>query len=211
MVRPCLRFLLALAACGGLARADGSLRCGGRLVSVGDARIDLLGRCGEPALRERRVDERWEGVTDGVAGQGMRVATVIEDWTYDFGPQSFVQIVTLTNGRITGIQGRSYGYSSHGPKPARIPRSRCDLGTVHEGDVKLDVLARCGEPAAVDSWDEVRGVFAVVDRGVAAGQSVAVRVEIWTYDLGPNQFVRFVRLENGRVTAVSTGTYGYAD
>lgn len=211
MARPRWWFLAALALCTGVARADGSLRCDGRLVSVGDARIDLLGRCGEPALRERRVDERWEGVTDGVVGQGKRVTTAIEDWTYDFGPQSFVQIVTLTNGRITSIKGRSYGYSSGGPKPVRIPRSRCDLGTVHEGDVKLDVLARCGEPAVVDSWDEVRGVFAVGDPGVAAGQSVAVRVEVWTYDLGPNQFVRFVRLENGRVTAVSTGTYGYAD
>jgi len=136
---------------------------------------------------------------------------VIEDWTYDFGPRSFVHVVTLVNGRITAIERRSYGYASGEPTPIRLPRSRCDPGMLHEGDAKLDVLARCGEPATVDTWDEARGAFVVGEPGVAAAESVTIRVEVWTYDLGPNQFVRFVRMENGRVTGVSTGTYGYAD
>ncbi len=211
MLRTWWRFPAALVLCAGVARADGSLRCGSRLVSVGDARIDLLGRCGEPALRERRVDERWEGVTDGTVGQGRRITTVVEEWTYDFGPQSFVQIVTLVNGRITAIEHRSYGYAGGASKPIRIPRSQCDPAMVHVGDAKLDVLARCGEPAMVDAWDEARGVFEVTDPAQVAAESTSVRVEVWTYDLGPNQFVRFVRLENGRVASVTTGTYGYAD
>ncbi len=210
MVRAGLRILAALVVCGGVARADGSLRCGNRLVSVGDARIDLLGRCGEPSLRERRVDERWEGVTDGAVGQGRRVTTVVEEWTYDLGPQSFAQVVTLSNGRIVRIERLGYGYADGGPRPARIPRTRCDPGFVHEGDARLDVLARCGEPAVVDAWDETRDAFAT-GAGLARAETVSIRVEVWTYDLGPNQLVRFVRMENGRVTAISTGTYGYAD
>lgn len=205
------RWLVMLALSSGVARADGSLRCGGRLVSVGDARIDLLGRCGEPTFRERRIDERWEGVTVGAVGQGLRTTSVVEDWSYDFGPGSFVHVVTLVNGRITAIERRSYGYADAGPKPVRLPRTRCDPGQVHDGDGKLDVLARCGEPAAVDSWDETRGVFTRGDAGQALTQETTIRVEIWTYDLGPNQFVRFVRLENGKVTGITTGTYGYAD
>jgi hypothetical protein len=215
MLQPWWRLLAALAVCaGGVARADGSLRCGSRLVSIGDARIDLLGRCGEPALRDRRVDERFEGVRDGEVAQSRRVTTVVEDWTYDFGPQSFVHVVTLVNGKITAIERQSYGYASAVPAPASIPRARCDPGMVHEGDAKLDVLARCGEPALVDSWDEIHSVLVRAghqhDHGQAVAESASVHVEVWTYDMGPNQFVRFIRLENGRVTAVSTGTYGYA-
>ena len=40
------------------ARADSSIRCSGGLVSVGDARVDLLGKCGLPALEERRLESR---------------------------------------------------------------------------------------------------------------------------------------------------------
>jgi len=83
---------------------------------------------------------------------------------------------------------------------------------VHEGDVKLDVLARCGEPAVVDAWDETNGTFVSDGHGHrAAGETVTVRVERWTYDLGRNRLVRFVRFENGRVAEVTTGSYGYAD
>ncbi len=211
MLRSWWRLPASLLLCAGVARADGSLRCGSRLVSVGDARIDLLGRCGEPALRERRVDEAWTGVTDGKLTQGTRITAVIEEWTYDFGPHAFVHVVTLVNGRITAIERRSYGYSSDGPRPFRIPRSRCDPATIPVGDAKLDVLARCGEPAMVDAWDDTRGVSEVTDPALAAASGTGVRVEVWTYDLGPTQFVRFVRLENGRVASVTTGTYGYAD
>jgi hypothetical protein len=211
MVRHGLRFLAALALCAGVARAESSLRCGSRIVAVGDARIDLLARCGEPALRERRVQDYAQGVTNGTMGQGRRLTAVIEEWTYDFGPQSFAYLVRLVNGRIIAIDRLSYGYASGGPKPVRIPRAQCDPGTLHAGDAKLDVLARCGEPAMVDAWDEERGVVSTLEPGWSAGGSATIRVEVWTYDLGPNQFVRFIRMENGRVTEVLTGTYGYAD
>jgi Protein of unknown function (DUF2845) len=44
---------------------------------------------------------------------------------------------------------------------------------------------------------------------VAASVSPA-HVEVWTYDFGPDAFVRFALLENGVVTRVDTGGYGYA-
>jgi hypothetical protein len=47
--------LLALAPPG--ARAD-SLRCDGGIVSVGDTKLDLLGKCGRPALEDVRAEER---------------------------------------------------------------------------------------------------------------------------------------------------------
>ena len=196
--------IFALALLPEMAAADDSFRCGSGLVSVGDARIDLLGKCGRPALQEARVEERFDG---GAQGAGARVTAVVEEWTYDFGPRSFVQVVTLVNGRIVRIERGSYGYQDGATKPVRIPRARCDPGAFHEGDGKLDLLERCGEPAAIDTWEEPGAVY-VPGRVV---QTSMVRVEVWTYDLGPNQFVRFVRLENGRVARVTTGSYGNAD
>ena len=35
-------------------------------------------------------------------------------------------------------------------------------------------------------------------------------VEIWTYNLGPSQFLRIVVLQNGSVTEIRTGNYGYS-
>lgn len=38
--------------------SETSLRCDGGLISLGDMQLDLLGKCGEPALRDRRSEER---------------------------------------------------------------------------------------------------------------------------------------------------------
>jgi hypothetical protein len=198
--------------------AGPSIRCRAGLVSQGDARIDLLGKCGSPALEERRVDERWVVSSTrvdhrGEVSVGRRVFIVIDEWTYDLGTHDFIHVVTLENGRITGIVRRSWGYRADPPAAVVPPRALCqDLAGIREGDGKLEVLSRCGEPAVAEAWDEVQGVFASDARvGVAQGQDVTVRIETWTYDLGRNRLVRFVRFENGRVVRITTGSYGYAE
>lgn len=186
-----------------LPAAASSLRCPGGLVGEGDARIDLLARCGAPALEERRVIEQLH--TDGSA------VRVVEDWTYDFGPKAFTHVVTLENGRIVAIARGSRGYRQAPAAPVVRPRARCDhLAGVSEGAGKLDVLERCGEPAFVDAWDEPQGVSAAHEDAIV-GERATVRVEVWTYDLGRNRLVRFVRFENGRVAGVTTGSHGYAE
>lgn len=210
---PLAVILLALLAA---ASAGPSLRCPQGLVGEGDARIDLLGRCGEPALKEQRVIERLQAVTTGNRRDDRRIqrtiTVLVEDWTYDFGPNAFTHVVTLENGRVIAIERRSYGYRREPATSLVVPsRARCEhLAGVGEGDGKLDVLARCGEPAFVDAWDEWQEV--VVTRGDSAvAERVTVTIEIWTYDLGRNRLVRFVRFENGRVVRVTTGGYGYAE
>lgn len=198
------------------AAAD-SIRCAGGIVSEGDAGIDLLGKCGEPTLAERRVDDRWAVLAErrdgGKVSAGRRVGVVVEQWSYDFGPDSFVQVVTLENGRVTAVARGSYGYRREAAAKARArPRARCDAAVIRPGDLKLEVVSRCGEPALIDAWDEARGTIVTDGQGRRTiGEGGTVRVERWTYDLGRNQFVRFVRFENGRVVEVSTGSYGYAD
>jgi hypothetical protein len=233
--------LALLAAClgPGGALAD-SLRCQGGLVAVGDTKLDLLGKCGRPALTEQRNVERGGGVLRGGSGQASLVATVpVETWTYNFGPRQFVQYVTLEGGRVTGVERGSYGYDLGDDDAGRalIPRARCDHLSIHEGDRTFDLLARCGEPASRDvavvrqqvvvqepagpggPREPGRGAPARGERrhdrdrqGPVLVQAIGgtVTVEVWTYDFGPQILVRLVELEDGVVTRVDTGSHGYS-
>jgi hypothetical protein len=195
------------------ARAD-SLRCDGGLVSVGDSKLDLLGKCGAPTLREAQAEARSLIQVDA-AGRGLAgrtSAVTVERWTYNFGPRSFVQYVTLEGGRILAIERGSYGYElGAAPGAQAIPRTRCDQLAFHVGDSTFDLLARCGEPALRDFREVTRTVetTAAGDRTVVAG-SVTELVEFWTYDLGPQALVRRLSIAGGRVYAVETGGYGYS-
>ncbi len=183
------------------ATADSSIHCDHGIVQVGDAKIDLLGKCGPPALQEVRFEERavpssevaWSPDTGAFLPAQRRVAVALEIWTYDFGPQRFIQVVTMEAGRIVAIERGGYGYAAS-PRAgeALIPRARCQPEAIRAGDTTYDVLTRCGEPASRDVYPE------------------PLALEVWTYDFGPQVFVRFVHLENGKVARVETGSYGYA-
>jgi hypothetical protein len=188
-------------------KAD-SLSCAGGIVSLGDSKLDLLGKCGPPALQERDVEER-SLVVKGAAGR--RVIAPVERWTYDFGRSRFIQVVTLVKGKVAGVERGGYGYAQEGAPRERPRRAACEPAALDEGALALEILARCGEPAAVDAWDEEVRVVEKLGGDAVAGHSLTRTVEVWTYDFGRSQFLRFVRLEGGKVARVDTGGYGYAE
>jgi hypothetical protein len=192
------------------ASSDSSIRCRGGIVSVGDATIDLLGKCGEPAMREGRTDL----TTVAYRAEGDRVkqasAVNVERWTYDFGPRAFLMFVTVEGGKVTLIERGGYGYTTPNAEPPPVPlrRARCEPNALHVGDAKIDVLNRCGEPTLAERRDQLRTVSHLVN-GVIHERSVSVVAEVWTYDFGPQTLVRFVLLEEGVVTRIDSGGYGY--
>jgi hypothetical protein len=193
------------------AASDSSLRCTGGLVSLGDATIDLLGKCGAPTLREPLVEVSAFAARVGFSPLRESLFVASERWSYDFGPQRFQMFVVLEAGKVSRIEQGNRGYSHEDPEPVPIRRAACDSSAIHNGDTKTDLLARCGEPVIVDvrpladlvAFDAYRGV-------VASRPTSIVDVEVWTYDFGAQQFVRFVYLEGGLVRLVETGGYGYA-
>jgi hypothetical protein len=205
--------LLALVLLPAAAAADGSMRCPGGLVSAGDSKIDLVGKCGWPALREDADGQVAVLREPGGALWDRRVAAGRERWTYDFGPSRFIQVVVLELGKVVAIERGGYGYErEREPRAAPIPRARCTDPAFREGDTAYEVLARCGEPAFREARVELRTLAVTTDGGgaVVAAQSVTVTVEVWTYDFGPSAFVRRLTLEDGKVVRVETGSYGYA-
>jgi hypothetical protein len=195
------------------ARAD-TMRCDGGLVAPGDSRVDLLGKCGAPTFQDRRTDLRGGVAWDEASGVGAsrQVDVALETWTYDHGPNRFVMTVVLDGGRIRSIERGGYGRATDGQRAAVRQRlSTCD-GRFREGDRKHELLARCGEPASVDVWEERRGeVVRAGGTEQVVGAWVTVVHELWVYNFGPRRLVQLVVLENGVVTRVESGSYGYSD
>jgi hypothetical protein len=210
MVAVAAALLLPLAA-----RAD-SVRCEGGIVSPGDSKLDLLGKCGAPSLRESKLIERERQVGGGPSTllQTRRVTVEVERWTYNFGPRRLLQVVIVEAGEVHGVEQGTYGSEaarSPGPAPEDIPRAACEPPGLGEGQTTFEVLARCGPPATRDQ----KLVTRTVARTDQAGQPVAAEretfpVELWGYDFGPQALTRRLEFRDGRLLRIETGSYGYS-
>ncbi len=197
---------LLLTAAAALARAD-SIDCPGGIVQTGDSKLDLLAKCGRPTLAENRATEK--GAFDARNGVARRVLSPVDVWTYDFGRNRFMHLVRLVRGRIASIERGGYGYADEAPWRGRPTKATCDPAVLGEGKLVLEILSRCGEPTVKDEWEEEIAAVVPVDGQVVLTSTAYRTIAIWTYDFGPNMLVRYVRVEDGKVTRVETGSYGY--
>lgn len=203
--------LASLAPAAALGGFDSSIRCPGGIVSVGDATIDLLGKCGAPVLREIRAADGYAAVDTVAARFGLTALLTSERWTYDFGPSQFLMFATVEGGRVVAIHRGDYGYA-RSDAPVFIPRAACDTSTIKPGAAKLDLLTRCGEPVLVEMRKEnaMHPDPAILRDSAYVWPAALHDVEVWTYDFGPQSFVRFFVIDDGRVVRVDTGNRGYS-
>jgi hypothetical protein len=85
---------------------------------------------------------------------------------------------------------------------------RCGTRIITRGDHAEKMLRFCGEPASVQTRIQTRGYVSDFGR-VFPGVVEEVVIEEWTYNLGPHQLMRVVRLENGLVADIKHLGYGY--
>jgi hypothetical protein len=99
------------------ASAD-ALRCGTRLVTEGDTRALVEARCGAPAdiIRRTRLAAPivWRYGRPYRVGDGP-IEVVIEEWTYNLGPQRFMRRVRFEDGRVVAVETLGYGYRTADP------------------------------------------------------------------------------------------------
>ena len=81
---------------------------------------------------------------------------------------------------------------------------RCRGGLIETGDTVPEVVNDCGEPIFINRPGSV-----VIQIGGVLWP-IAVDEE-WIYNLGPHQFIRFVRFRGGRVVDIGHGNYGWTD
>ena len=98
-----------------------SFRCDSKLVMIGDTKIDVVSKCGEPARREnivRSTSMKKSGKKSGKkspkksGGQGTKAeerSRVDEQWTYTFGSRDFVYTLSFE-----GVELKSIGRGGRG-------------------------------------------------------------------------------------------------
>ena len=175
-----------LLACTGLAQAQSSIRCDGRLAQVGDWDMQLRETCGSPF----HVD-RWSELLSVAAAPGVAVSTPVhfEDWYFDHGSNRFLHRVRLRDGRIVDVQALSaYG--------RRRPLDECRGAAVHTGISVGELVSLCGQPA------QRRDLGQALVVGQSPAESVIpTRHERWLYPLDGSRWL-IVELLRGRIAAL---------
>jgi len=194
----CCAFLILIAVAGTASAAPSdTLRCGNRLVSVGDNKAEVLIKCGSPAWKDDWTDQI---ITNPNSVDASRLSIDRERWVYNFGHNSFLRFLLFENGRLVNIATGGYGYDGGHPS-GRL----CDSAEIQTGISQYEILQRCGEPAFKDTRQEEQ--FTSVDKNT--NRLITKRIDEWTYNFGPNRFLRILKFENGRLVDVETGDRGF--
>jgi hypothetical protein len=90
---------------------------------------------------------------------------------------------------------------------------RCGTHLVSEGDGKDKVRTLCGEPTSISFEGYVGGPVYYEGRYYDYWYPVtgwtARPVEVWTYNFGPNKFLRKLRFVGDELAEIRTHGYGY--
>lgn len=211
----CFPFILgaALVLLCTLVREASALRCSGSIVERGDRKLEVLEHCGDPLYVENWTDETVVYRVDDKGSNDLNIAFIstayVEEWTYNFGSSRFIQFLTFIDGKLRKIEQGPKGFE--GKEPEAKNRSRCG-SLVSHGARKIEVLMDCGQPDVIEFFGEDR-VSTILERLKAdrtfKRHDVRVDVEEWTYNLGPERFLLFIKFENGRVARIEHGDYGF--
>jgi hypothetical protein len=176
-----------------------ALRCGHDVVTSGDSKLEVLKKCGEPMLEERHFEEFRKGVDTHVE---KRVGSVVDEWTYNFGPHDFLYFLKFANGILVDIETGDYGFDSDMDSGL----DRCRHGQLlAEGDTTAEVLKKCGEPDLVERWyDET-----ILREDRTLERRTTVPIEQWTYNFGPRHFIHILKFRKGRLADIEIGGYGF--
>jgi hypothetical protein len=89
-----------------------AFRCGTRIITSGDPADKVLQFCGSPVSVQTRHAERpyIDELGRSYLYKGLVEEVVIEEWTYNLGPQQFMRLVRIENGRVAEVKSLGYGY-----------------------------------------------------------------------------------------------------
>jgi hypothetical protein len=85
---------------------------------------------------------------------------------------------------------------------------RCNGASAAEGDSRMSVLYKCGQPVLADSFCApvyYSGTLQPVPRPFASIVVPCQPVEEWLYDRGPGSLMAIVRFRNGKIQSIRYG------
>jgi hypothetical protein len=77
--------------------ASDGMRCGSRLVGIGDTKSEVVVKCGPADFEDGRYEERRDR-------EGRRYVVRVDEWTYNLGKGSFLRHLTFENGSLRDIR-----------------------------------------------------------------------------------------------------------
>jgi hypothetical protein len=166
------------------AAATADMRCEGRLISAGDAKAELLARCGQPSSKS------IVGVVRLREDASRVLSAYIDEWSYAVPGADPYQVLRFEGGRLVG------------------DGLRCKGRLVGEGDTPARVHQLCGPPATRDAAGTQYMPAAPAPDSedlVDVPERSEILIMQWVYDPGPGQFMKIVTLEGGRVTEITDG------
>lgn len=92
--------------------------------------------------------------------------------------------------------------------PAQAESLRCNGQFAAEGDTRLSVLHKCGEPLLRDSFCApvyVQGSLYPLPQPLASTVVTCQPVDEWLYDRGPGNLMAVVRFRGGVVSSIRYG------
>ncbi len=93
-------------------------------------------------------------------------------------------------------------------RPAAAESLRCAGGIAVEGDTRLAVLYKCGQPLLADTYCApvyYPGALEPVPEPFARGLVPCEQIEEWLYERGPGNLVATVYLRSGIVQSIRYG------
>lgn len=89
------------------ATETGTCRCDNGIVSIGDAMVEVVAKCGEPTVKTQREEKR---VVQEERNKKSYSIVTIDEWSYNFGPNAFMYAIRFADGRVERIDSLDYGY-----------------------------------------------------------------------------------------------------
>lgn len=92
------------------------------------------------------------------------------------------------------------------PTAARAESLRCPNGIAAEGDSRLAVMYKCGQPALRDNFCApvyYTGTAYLVPEPIASLTVPCIYTEEWLYERGPGELLAVVRIRGGRVQTIT--------
>jgi hypothetical protein len=100
--------------------AANGMRCENKLVQPGDTQYEVKSLCGPPDdMQQRSETRRVQRAVQRPCPNGNGYCSVViedwadvvvDEWTYDFGPQRFLQYLTFESGKLVLIKSGGYGH-----------------------------------------------------------------------------------------------------
>lgn len=165
-----------------------AMRCGSKVVSIGDSKGEVAAKCGEPTFSEVVA-----AVTDRSAGEGAvgEITETIEHWSYRQESGSLLKTLYFRGDRLERIED---GDRIEGPGALRTTTFIPEPGAT-----QAEILQQYGEPLR-------RDLVGIVRLESAGGAGIKEeKVERWTYDLGPGRFLKLLTFEGGLLIRVEDG------